>query len=274
MPRPKLPGRVPSLPEIPTRLNLACLLAWWAFEMSTARAIPISPSDRLTARLFRDLEEAQVFFAVNERRKDARRSLRGHWAWQYPNTGGATGPQLCAALQRSVTSYRSRTSWRIEVMALWQVLVDAESFEYLIYLLANHQLDLPLDLSNSDALGDVWCSHSLGRRRYLAWYAVRGASAALLRSGMNQAVAGRALCEELRRRSRWLHSDENADGQQMTNFTFASRVDHARTLIVQLFLKFLAPIGDVYWSCPPKIELLDLRDQVKSEEELNDRTSD
>jgi len=74
------------------------------------------------------------------------------------------------------------------------MLVDAEAFEYLLYLLASHQLELPTNLASGSELTDMWSDHSLGRRTYLAWYAVRAAAAALLRSGMNQAFAGQALC--------------------------------------------------------------------------------
>jgi len=136
------------------------------------------------------------------------------------------------------------------------MLVDAEAFEYLLYLLANHQLELPTDLASGSELADMWSNHSLGRRRYLAWYAVRGAAAALLRSGMDQAFAGQALCDEIRRRSRWLHSREAQSPQEEATFCFAPRTDSARTLITRLFLDFVAPIGNTYWSSPPESSML------------------
>ncbi len=239
-----------SLPQIPASLSLARLLAWWAFELSTSRALRVSPSDRLSSRLFRELEEALVFSAINEGSRMARRSLLGPWCWQY-HSAGFTGDQLCAALQRAISAYQSRDSWQLECSTIWRSLVDADSFEYLLHLLGQHRLDLPIELASDSALAELWAEHSLGRRRYLAWYAVRGASAALLRSGLNQAAAGQALRDELRRRSRWLQHCDSPHANNSPNFCFAPPRHGGSTLMVQLFLSDLAPIGSAYWSRIP-----------------------
>jgi len=251
MPRPKAKPDPASLPRIPANLSLSCLLAWWAFERSTSRALRVSPSDRLSSRLFRELEEALAFSATTEGSRTARRSLLGPWCWQYSHSVGFTGDQLCVALQRAISAYQSRDSWQLECSTLWRSLVDAESFEYLLHLLAQHHLDLPIELASGSALAELWAEHSLGRRRYLAWYAVRGASAALLRSGLNQASAGQALQDELRRRSRWLLHSDDPQSNNSSNYCFAPPQHRGSPLMVQLFLSDLAPIGSAYWSRAP-----------------------
>lgn len=251
MPRPKAKPTPASLPEIPANLSLSRLLAWRAFELSTSQALPVSPSDRLSSRLFRDLEDALVFTAATEGSRTARRSLLGPWCWQYSASVQLSSDQLRAALQFAIAAYQSRESWKSECTNLWRTLVDAESFEYLLHLLGQHQLDMPIELASGSLLTELWAEHSLGRRRYLAWYAVRGASSALLRSGLNQAAAGQALRDELRRRSRWLLRCSSTQHDDSSTFCFAPPHNRSRSLISQLFLSELAPIGSAYWSRAP-----------------------
>lgn len=130
-------------------------------------------------------------------------------------------------------------------------LADAEIHTYLAHLMRKNALDPVGAEMVMQALADDWARHPLGRKRYLAWRAVRGGAAALLQSGMDQSVALQALIDELRRRCRWLLLQEETRPFGPTEHCFLPELGWRTPILVRVLQEYRFAEPTEYWTHRP-----------------------
>lgn len=249
--QPTLPPADGALALYAQSLGLVRLAAWYAFERSTSVQAPLSTGTALTQQLFRSLEDVRLFRIPQSGERGVRRALYEPLAWCYLTDWGdpvRLQAALLAALQERSADVRAK----YDKLELWESLANAEIETYVAHLLRRHTLDSTDASQIIHAMSDEWAGHCLARRRYLAWSGARGAAAALLRTGMDQDAARVTMLNEMRRRSRWLAAKEAANALQKHDYCFVPDTQWRRSILLEVFLTVVLPIGQAYWNEPPQ----------------------
>lgn len=255
--QPTLPPTDSDLAHYASSLGLLRLAAWYSLERSTLVQAPFSTGAALTQKLFRSLEDVGLLRVPLSGDKCVRRSMYEPLAWSYlANWGNPIHLQstLAAALQ-ALSAHPAAKDAQEE---LWESLAEAEVETYLAHLLRRHTLDPANATYLVHAMRDEWASHCLARKRYLAWFGIRGAAAALLRTGMDQDAARLAMLDEMRRRSRWLAAKEAANSLPRPDYSFVPDPKWKRPVLLEVLLATVLPIGQAYWTEHPQRYLREL----------------
>lgn len=230
-------------------LGWSRLMTWMALEQSTTVQAPISTGPALTQRLLHALGEMGLI-ELGGAGPSTRRALYEPLVWRYRLDVGPPRA-LPALIQGALTSLAANPAVKEHQRELWESLVDAEVESYLVHLLKRHAMD-PLRATDIvSTMAPEWEMHTLARRRYLAWYGVRGASAALLRSDFDQEAAHRAMLEEMRRRSRWLAGRQGSGTLPPEDYCFMPEPHWKRPILVDLLAGAVLPSPATYWTVHP-----------------------
>lgn len=235
------------------QLTLTQVSAWYALELSTAESAKLTPDRKLTENLFASLEVSGIVKRAAPQDPDSRTALYDALSWVYGSSTLVTSVDLktLAALLRT----RARDGEPDEIARLWSRLASAESEAYLRSQMMRHRLDFE-NVEEVICLAQaLWMKHPLGRRRYLAWHAVRHAAASMMRSGSNLRFAADVLLASIDRRARWLHQKANSKAQA-SEYCFVPEASWRSPILVDVFLKDIAQIGQKYWSSLPGAETL------------------
>lgn len=227
-------------------LGLTRVITWYALERCPIADAPLTTSAALGLRYVSLLEEAGVVTLRNFWSPGYSRSTYDRFFWRRrPDLGSSA--EVLEALGRVLKDLGSDPRFRYRVFELWDELAAAELEAYLANLLRRHQFEPRRASQLISAMDPDWEPHSLGRRRYLAWYGMRGASAALLRFNMDEDAAIACMLEEMRRRSRWLLENQPQDRGWGSNYCFLPGSGWRKPLIIEALQEFVLP-GDQYWS--------------------------
>lgn len=229
-------------------LQLVRAAAWYAFVRATKEPMPISPTPALSRLLLEELARAGIL-----RSTASAPSVLDPWGWHYAETVGDTS-ELSAHLLAIIHTIATQPAAELARLWLWRQLIDAESEAYLAELLARHQLGALRALIAH--VQPHWQGHSLCRRRYLGWHAVRGAAAAFLRTDGDDQVTALTLLGELRRRSQWLAHQSHQGALGPARYCFAPPPTAPHSLLSQIFLEHIAPLGGDYWHEVPSLQRL------------------
>lgn len=251
--QPTLPPTDSDLPHYAQSLGLLRLATWYALERSTSTQAPLSTSAGLTRQLFLSLEEVGLLRVAKGGDRKVRRALYEPLAWCYQYDWGDTA-RLQTTLLTALQEISSEESTKRAKLELWEVLAGAEIEAYLAHLLRRHTFDPAGAGQIVHAMTDEWSGHCLARRRYLAWFGMRGAAAALLRTGMDEDAARIAMLVEMRRRSRWLAGRDAEDAQSKREYCFVPDPQWRRPHLLEVFLTVVHPIGEAYWTQLPELE--------------------
>ncbi len=250
--QPTLPPAARDLVPYAQSLGLVRLAAWYALELSTSTEAPFSTGTALSHALMRCLEDAGAIRVSQGPEPGIRRSLYEPLAWCYTTDWGGSRC-LQAGLHSALMEVAGRPDALGAKVQVWRALAEAEIETYLTHLLRRHTLETAGAAVIMHAMADEWASHSLARKRYLAWYGARGAAAAFLRSGMDQIAARNAMLEEMRRRSRWLTSRSAHQALRRDEYHFVPDPSWRRPVLLDVFLSMLLPEGNSYWSDVPRL---------------------
>lgn len=231
-------------------LDLEQVAVWYAFESATSVAVPVSTGTNLSEQLFDELLSTGALRKPQAHDKAVRRALYDPFSWCY-SIEVPDQPALLIQLQAHLRSGRGTSAARARVASLWGRLADAEVHTYLAHLMRKNALDPVGAEIVMHALADDWATHPLGRKRYLAWRAVRGGAAALLQSGMDQSVALRALIDELRRRCRWLLLQEETRPLGPTEHCFLPELGWRTPMLVRVLQEYILANPHDYWTQRP-----------------------
>lgn len=246
-----LPPTDRDLAHFAQSLGLVRLAAWHALERSTSAVAPLSTSTALTQSLFRQLMSLGVLRVPLGHEPDTRRALYEPLTWCYCTDWG--DPSLLQlTLQATLQELSARPDSLGAKLELWETLANAETETYLSHLLRRHTFDPAAAGYIMHAMADEWSVHCLARRRYLIWFGIRGAAAALLRMDMDQDAARHAMLEEMRRRSRWLASKAAAQALAKDEYCFVPDPQWKRPVLLETFLTLIHPIGQAYWTERPR----------------------
>lgn len=248
--QPTLPPAARDLVPYAQSLGLVRLAAWYALELSISTEAPFSTGTALSHALLGRLEDAGAIRVSQSQEPGIRRSLYEPLAWFHPTDWGEPH-QFQSKLQAALLELAANHDTMDSKIELWDALANAEIETYVTHLLRRHTLDpagAPLIMH---VMADEWASHSLARKRYLAWYGARGAAAAFLRTGMDQDAARNAMLDEMRRRSRWLASRTATNKLAGDEYRFVPNLNWKRPVLLDVFLTMLLPEGKSYWSDVP-----------------------
>lgn len=234
-------------------LTLIQLSAWYALELSTSESVKLTPSRKLTENLFASLEAAGIVKRSTPQDPNSRTALYDALSWVYDSSTLVTSLELKTL--GAVLRTRARDGELDEIARLWSMLALAESEAYLRNQMMRHRLDFENFEEVICLAQALWIKHPLGRRRYLAWHAVRHAAASMMRSGSNLQFAADVLLASIDRRARWLHQKANSKAQA-SEYCFVPEASWRSPILVDVFLKDIAPIGHKYWSSLPGAETL------------------
>lgn len=251
--QPTLPPAARDFVPYARSLGLVRLAAWYALELSTSTEAPFSTGTALSHALLGRLEAAGVIRVSHSSEPGIRRSMYEPLAWLYPTDWGDPH-HLQTKLQAALVELAARQDTMDSKVELWDALASAEIETYVTHLLRRHTLDpggAPLIMH---VMADEWANHSLARKRYLAWYGARGASAAFLRTGMDQEAARNAMLDEMKRRARWLTSRSATGAITRDEYRFVPDPTWKRPVLLDVFLTVLLPEGKSYWSDVPPLK--------------------
>ncbi|MET7140104.1 hypothetical protein M3S04_03970 [Xanthomonas sp. PPL139] len=229
-------------------LQLVRATAWYAFVRAAQESAPISPTPTLSRLLLEELARAGVLKPTA-----SAPNVLDPWGWHYADTVGDTS-DLSAHLLVIINSIATQPAADVARLWLWRQLIDAESEAHMADLLARHQLGALRALITH--VHPHWQDHSLCRRRYLGWYAVRGAAAAFLRTDGDDQMTALTLLGELRRRSQWLAHQFHQHAVGPAQYCFPPSPTARQSLLSQVFLKHIAPLGRAYWREVPSLQIL------------------
>lgn len=249
-----LPPTDRDLASYAQSLGLVRLSAWYALERSVSTEAPLTTGAALTQHLIRLLEDARLVRPPQGVEPGAYRSLYEPVSWCYCADWG-TRQDLQPTLHTALLELSTREDSAGAKLELWQALASAEIESYLGHLLRRHTLDPAGAAHIVHVMGNDWASHSLARKRYLAWFGARGAAAALLRTGMDQEAARIAMIEEMRRRSHWLAAKEAANALPKEDYCFMPDPQWKRPLLLEILITMLLPVGQAYWTERPQTHL-------------------
>jgi len=198
------------------------------------------------------LGSAGVVTNAVPRNERAKRSLYDPVSWSYADDWDARG-NLEAALYQALAAARPSLDARARLW-LWRQLSDRELCAYLTSLLRRHRISDRWVDGIIAQQKEHWVHLSLGRKRYVAWSAVRGAASQYLTTGGDEEAAIRVMSLEMRKRARWLTSKESTGELQRTDFCFVPDTSWRRPLMLEIALESILPIGSDYWlAAPPKL---------------------
>lgn len=233
-------------------LDLVQVAAWLALERATTVAAPVSTGTDLTRELFSDLAQCGVLREARPGDKRVRRALYEPLAWAYPDgctlDGTRLQTQLLQLLREKISAPAILSAGRA---ALWTLLGEAELYSYLRHLMRKNALDPDGAAIVVHALRHEWPTHSLGRQRYLTWYAIRGGTAALVQSGMDQELARQRMIDELRRRSRWVLLQQDYKRIDADNYCFLPDLGKRTPLLLRILQDEFLDEPSTYWSHVP-----------------------
>lgn len=244
-----------SLADVLRGLDPIMLAVWCALELSAREGTVVTANRELTQALLAELEATGAIVLL-QRPAAGASSLTAEsvsWAYRSPCLPADGLPPILFNLLTSV----DRTRYSARIRQLWSTLADSESESYLAYQLRSHHMN-PYDASWIIAvLGNDWHGHTLGRRRYLTWFGIRGAASTLLRSNIDRSMARSSLVVEIRKRGRWLSSRSStvADEDQST-YCFVPDTRWRRPTLLSVALSTILPIGNRYWTDHPEVGLL------------------
>lgn len=240
---PSTPPPVHALTDL-TLVEAATLLA---FVRSTDVPAPVSPHPGFTQALARWLEQRGVLALLTDTAampgtaRSVQRAIYDAIRWRYVTDA------LDAAAHRDALVLHLRTLSRSADAAeakltYWRLLADAELESYLAHLLRRHGLDAGWASAIRDEPAPWKTELSLGQMRYVVWATVREAAATYLREWGDPEATRGAIALELRRRARWLLN------RAEPGFCFLPPHTVKRSLMLEVFLEHVAPIGDAYWT--------------------------
>jgi hypothetical protein len=242
-----------ALTGVLRRLDAVTLAILCATDFSTRDSTPLTSSHELTRSLLTDLQAVGAI-ELHETpipNTVAMASEPFYWSYRSPCL---PSDRLSSLLLQMLTTL-DRASYSGLVRRLWVQLADAEAESYLTHQLRSHHMD-PSDAKFIiTALSEDWFSHSLGRRRYLTWFGLRGAASVLLRSNIDYSMARSSLVQEIQRRSRWLISA--VSNEDYTAYCFVPDARWRRPLLLSVALSTILPIGNRYWTHHPASTPLD-----------------
>lgn len=233
------------------QLTLTQISAWYALELSTDESAKLTPARNLTEDLFASLESSGIIKRAKPQDPHSRTALYDSLSWVYGSSPLVTSVDrkaLCGLLRT-----RARDVEPEEIAQFWSMLASAESESYLRNQMMRHRLDFENFEEVICLAQELWIKHSLGRRRYLAWHAVRHAAASMMRSGSNLRFAADVLLTSINRRARWLHQRANSK-TQANEYCFVPEASWRSPILVDVFLKDISNIGHRYWSSPPRAD--------------------
>ncbi|MGR4875902.1 hypothetical protein ACIPRS_08885 [Pseudoxanthomonas sp. LARHCG66] len=231
-------------------LGLLRLAAWYALELSTQVEAPFSTGAPLSQALFRQLEEARVLRTPSEHDSGIHRALYEPLGWCHLTDWGERF-HLQVTLQAALLELVSRQGSVGGIVELWEALSTAEIETYLAHLFRRHALEPANASFIVHAMANDWSELSLARKRYLAWHATRGGTAALLRNGMDQDAARTAMLAEMRRRSRWLTVRSANNDLSPEEYQFVPDPQWKKPVLLSVFLSNVLPPGLSYWADHP-----------------------
>lgn len=229
-------------------LTLTQISAWYALELSTAESAKLTPDRKLTESLFSSLEVSGIIKRAKPQDPDSKTALYDAISWVYDSPKLVTRVDLNAL--GDLLRTRARDEEIDEVARLWSMLASAESESYLRNQMMRHRLDFE-NIEEVICLAQaLWIGHPLGRRRYLAWHAVRHAAASMMRSGSSLRFAAEVLLTSIDRRGRWLHHKASSKAQS-SDYCFVPDASWRSPILVNIFLADVAQIGSKYWNSLP-----------------------
>lgn len=251
LPQPTLSLASDALQRRCGKLGLTGTAAWCALHSSTALARPIMSHPKLTGELVQYLEIAGILTSCTLPDPRAHRAIYEPVSWHYrdldlPSESIQAGLEAALQLRIDEADEPDRHS-------LWRLLAHTESEAYLRHLLQRHHLDGGNITALLSTLRPEWEAYSLGRRRYLAWFSVHRAAAALVEEGFDETAAYSVLETQVRRRGRWIAAEEAKGRIKKDDYCFIPDENWRRSIFLDIFLSRILPVGRGFWtSAPPE----------------------
>lgn len=231
-------------------LDVATAAGWLAIERSTRSPAPITPSLRSTRRLIETLQGFSILLPSDSLTDPTVcRSIYDPVGWRYlirRNSPEELELQLVSLLRRLCSAPDADPYKNL----LWHLLAEAEAEAYLAAQLGRYGLDPLQAWGWVSSMYAHWADLSLGRRRFVIWVSVKEGIAMLGRTG-DAHLAHATVAAELVRKSRWLRSQEPTVGVSSKDYSFLPLSSWKRSLLLDIFLTEVMPIGEAYWTSAP-----------------------